>query len=188
MTLVLVSKSISQTLRAISIRETTLFLFRIKYSRSWNSLAVSGMFLPSRETSLLSRFMMRSATRRILAGARLVVKAFQKGPDTDQQLLEIERFDDIVIGACLESLDLVFRRIHGGEHDHQDVLIIAADIAGQFVAVQEGQIDVEYGQIVRITVKEFSTGYAIIGHIDLIMLFGQPLSQGFGDFLLIFNQ
>src|SRR5258708_34840724 len=67
------------------------------------------------------------------AGGGLMMKSFEEGPDTNQQLLEIEWFDNIVICTCLEALDLVFCRIHGGADYDENFFFFVSDMAWQFI-------------------------------------------------------
>src|SRR5258708_35690525 len=84
-----------------------------------------------------------------------MVKSFEEGPDTNQQLLEIEWFDNIVICTCLEALDLVFCRIHGGEHDDENVFIDVADMACQFIPLHQRKINFEDNKGIGIGGKKF---------------------------------
>src|SRR6185437_1456141 len=118
----------------------------------------------------------------------LMMETLEQGPDPYQQFLEIEGFYDIIVGAGLETLDLVLGGIHGGQHDDQDVLVIAADVTGQLITVHERQVDIQDRQIIRIVVKKLPPDEPVIGYIDLIVLFRQPLAERFRYLFLILNQ
>jgi hypothetical protein len=42
----------------------------------------------------------------------------QQRPHPREQHIEGERFDNVVVGACLQAIHLIGRRILGGEHNH----------------------------------------------------------------------
>src|SRR5258708_38840422 len=117
-----------------------------------------------------------------------MVKSFEEGPDTNQQLLEIEWFDNIVICTCLEALDLVFCRIHGGEHDDENVFIDVADMACQLIPIHQRKINVEDSKVIGIGVKQFPADGSVISHVAIVVLLGQSFAQRLRDFFLIFNE
>ena len=63
------------------------------------------------------------------------VAAAQLDPDPRDQLLEVKRLRQVVVGAALEPLDAVVRVAAGGEHDHRQPLAGVAQVAQDVEAV-----------------------------------------------------
>jgi len=83
----------------------------------------------------------------IAYGFGLSSSTLQKGPDLKQELAELERFDQVIVGAGVIAFDLVVEGTHGSEHDHKHVRIAIPNGLAEFVAIHAGQVDVENDEV-----------------------------------------
>src|SRR3954447_14268394 len=68
--------------------------------------------------------------------------AAQQGAHAREELLALERLDQVVVGARVEPLDARLQRIPSGEHENRDVAVGAQPL-GHLEAVEAGQAQVE---------------------------------------------
>ena len=112
-------------------------------SRS-NSSGVRLIGSPARVTAWPATSMARSPMSRVSwAGAS---KPPDPGPDPGDQLLGLERLDDVVVGAGLEPDDDVDGVALGGQHHDRDAGL-GADLLADVDAVLAGQHQVEQHQV-----------------------------------------
>src|SRR3954463_3653782 len=102
----------------------TMRSLRIRYSSSSNSRWVSSTERSPRRTSWVSGLSSRSATtsdaepRGGGGGARAPGRAAgQRRSDARQQLLAVERLDEVVVGSRVEALHAGVNGIPCGEHE-----------------------------------------------------------------------
>src|SRR3954469_21394972 len=67
----------------------------------------------------------------------------QEGAQAREQLLALERLDDVVVGAGVQALDARLDGVAGGEHEDRDV-VAAAQAARHVDAVEPRQAEVEH--------------------------------------------
>src|SRR4051812_26535523 len=70
----------------------------------------------------------------------------QQGADARQQLLAVERLDEVVVGAGVEALHTGINGIPRREHEDRDVAV-GAHLLGHVEAVEPGQAEVEQDQV-----------------------------------------
>src|SRR5690606_38363976 len=73
--------------------------------------------------------------------------ASQHGADAGDDLLEAERFGDVVVSADGQALDLVLGVVAGGEEQHGGVPAGGAHPAGDGESVHVGQHDVQHDEV-----------------------------------------
>ena len=112
-------------------------------SRS-NSSGVRLIGSPSRVTEWPATSMARSPM--VSASWSGVVEAADPGPDPGDELLGLERLDDVVVGPGLEADDHVDGVALGGEH-HDRHAGLGADLLADVDAVLAGQHQVEQHQV-----------------------------------------
>src|SRR4029077_16440706 len=95
-------------------------------------------------------------------------RATQERADAGQYLFEVKRLGDIVVGAGVESLDLVAPAVTRGEDQNQHSAPIATPRFQDRNAVHLRQTNVEYDGVVGLTVAEIVALLAIESAIDHI--------------------
>src|SRR5215217_5589957 len=71
----------------------------------------------------------------------------QQRPHPRQQLLALERLDEVVVRADVEPLDARVERVAGGQHQDRGVVLILAEPPGDVDAVHPGQAQVEHDEV-----------------------------------------
>ena len=119
---------------------------RIRYSSSSNSRWVSSI------GALAARDLVGVDVEREIAdaqGSRAARRAAaQQGAHPREQLLALERLDEIVVGARVETLYAGLERVARGEDQDRHV-VVGAQRAGDLQAVESGQAEVEDHQVGR---------------------------------------
>ena len=96
-------------------------------------------------TSWVSGFSFRSPTvERGLAARR---PAAQQRPQPRQQLLALERLDQVVVGAGVEALDPGLDRVARGQHQDRDVVVGSRSVLATSIPSSPGQAEVEDHQV-----------------------------------------
>src|SRR4051812_13485028 len=103
--------------------------------------------------------------------------AAQQRADPRQHLLQVERLCDIVVGTCIEALDLVAPAVARGEDQDRHGAAVAPPGFQHRDAVLLRQADVEHHGIVGLVVTEKMPLLAIEGAIDDIAGVGQRLGK-----------
>jgi hypothetical protein len=77
-----------------------------------------------------------------------------EGTDSCEELTEVERFREVIVGAGVQADDLVLDGIARGEHEHGCARATAANLATDLDAVAHGEDDVEDDGIVFVDGRE----------------------------------
>ena len=89
--------------------------FRTSTSRIFHSVGVSRTSAPSRVTRRLPRSTVKASVVTTASLLRFDAAAQQRA-EPGQELVQAERFGDVVIRAGVESLDFVLGAVPGGKH------------------------------------------------------------------------
>ena len=112
----------------------------------------------------------------------------QQALDPRQQLGEVERLGDVVVGAELEAVDHVVRLVARGEHqDRREVAVLAQPLA-DLEAVDLGQADVEQDEVVAPRLGRGQPGAAVAGDVDVVLLAVQVDAQALGEGFLVLDE
>src|SRR5262245_8706902 len=112
----------------------------------------------------------------------------QQRPQARQQFMEIERLDQVIVRARVETRDAIRRRVARRQHQDRESQTFRAQLAADFEAVLERQHDVENDQVVIVDARLIKGGLAIRRHIYGITLLAQPLRQHLRRVRLVFDQ
>ncbi len=83
-------------------------------------------------------------------GARLLgLRAAQQRPQAREELLEVVRLREVVVGTCVEALDAIPDRVAGGEQEDRDAVPLPPQPAGHVEAVEPGHHHVEHDGVGR---------------------------------------
>ena len=96
-------------------------------------------------------------------GGAGLIRAPGEGADAGEQLFEVERFGQVVVGSAVEGVDLVAHLVAGGEHQDGQIRAPEADALKDAVAVQPRQHNVEQDQIHRLVGGHPQAVFAVVG-------------------------
>ena len=123
---------------------TTMRSLRMRYSSSSNSRWVSSIVALA-APHLVGVGVERQVADDVAARAARRAAAQQRA-QAGEQLLALERLDEVVVGAGVEALDAAVERVAGGEHEDRHVAV-GAQAPGDLDAVELGQAEVEDDQV-----------------------------------------
>src|SRR6478735_12161940 len=127
----------------------------------------------------------RAAIQRRLAPAR---GAAQQRVDAREQFLDVEGLDEVIVGASLQSLDLVLPRRTRGEDQDGEFLAFGAQVAHQVHARHLGQAQVDHGDVEGQFATVVQAFLAVGGGIHGEAFALQARGKGFAQRGFIFNQ
>src|SRR3954447_6890933 len=93
-----------------------------------------------------------------------------------QQLLALERLDEVVVGARVEPTHAVLERVAGGEHEDRDVAAVAQP-ARHLDAVEARQAEVEHNGVGLEHRRLLERGHSVLGQLHVIALEPQRATQ-----------
>ncbi len=115
--------------------------------------------------------------------------AAQHGAAAGLELGEIERLDQIVVGAEVEHAHAVRDLGARGQHDHRSFRAVRPQLLQEAAAVTVGgQHYVEEYQVVRRACDAILRGGQIGGVIDRVAVERQPVHHGAGQLGVIFDE
>src|ERR1700704_2684142 len=97
----------------------------------------------------------------------------QQGADARQDFLEMERLRDIVVGAGVETLDLIAPTVARGQDQDRHGPSGPAPRLEHRDAIHFGQADIEDDRVIRLAFAEKVTLFAIEGTIDHVARVGK---------------
>ena len=157
---------------------------RMRYSSSSNSRWVSSTSRSPRRTSWVSGLSDRSPTTYDARAAGRA--AAQQRAQAGEQLLALERLDEVVVGADVQALDAAVERVARGEHEDRHVAV-GAQAPGDLDAVELGQAEVEDDHVGHERDGLVERGLAVAGEAHLVALHAQRALQGQGDVLVVLD-
>ncbi len=157
---------------------------RIRYSSSSNSRWVSSTERSPRWTSCVSGFSDRSAT--VERGAAARRPAAQQGAQAGEQLLALERLDEVVVGARVQALDARVDGVARGEHEDRHV-VGRAQPAGDLDAVELGQPEVEDHEVGVVGGRLAQRRLAVAGDAHLVAVQAQRALERLGDLVVVLD-
>jgi len=110
--------------------------------------------------------------------------AAQMGANASQQLLNIERFGHIVVGPCVQGLDLGALVISDGQHNDRNCRL-STDGAADLDTAQAGHHQVGYHQVGQPIAKQQQTLLRIVGGTHVKALRGERGTQHAGNLRLV---
>ena len=140
-----------------------------------------------------------AATRRVAAGIDDQVADGQlgredvaaspgEGAKPGEELAEVEGLRQVVVGAGVESLDLVVDGVARGEHEDRRVDALAPNLATDFEAVADGEDDVEDDGIVVVDGREEDGPAAVGGVVYGVRGFAQSAGDRFAELTVVLGQ
>src|SRR5690606_3220522 len=105
-----------------------------------------------------------------------------------QQFLDVEGFDQVVVGALLEALDLVLPARARGQDQHRELLAFLAQRLDQFHARHLRQAEVDDAQVERHLAAHVQAFLAVLRRVDGETFALQAGGQGLAQRGFVFNQ
>ena len=150
--------------------------WRARYSSTANSRAVRATGTPARATSCVAGSTTRSPTSQ--AHGPLRGRAAHERAQPRQQLAEVERLGQVVVGADVEAADAVADLAARGEHEDRRPAVALAQRAADLEAVAAREHHVEDDGVVLPHRGLHERGVAVAGHVDRVALVAQPALDG----------
>ena len=158
---------------------------RIRYSSSSNSRCVRSIW------RCVARDLVGVGVQREIADAQRGHAARRAAPQqrahAGQQLLALERLDEIVVGADVQPLHARLQRVAGGEHQDRRVVAVVAQALGDVDAVQPRQTEVQDDDVRQEGVRLVEAAHAVAGELDLVALEAQRALQDLRDLLVVLD-
>jgi hypothetical protein len=104
----------------------------------------------------------------------------QQRADPGEQLVALERLDEVVVGACIEALHARVESVAGGEHQDRHVAL-GSHPAGHLHAVELRQPEVEHHRVRLEHVRLVESLLAVAGHAYLVALLVEGTTEHAGD-------
>ena len=107
--------------------------------------------------------------------------------DAGEELVELERLGEIVVGARVQSADHVLDGVAGSEHEDRSVTTFPSELVGDLESILLRQQQVEQDDVVIIGVCQHGGLLAIRGHVDDVSLFLQSVVDESGHLGVVFD-
>ncbi len=107
--------------------------------------------------------------------------AAHEGPDARHEHREVHGLDDVVVGACVEPLDLIPLAVLRGQHEHGSPVAVLAERAAHPVAAHARHHDVEQDDVVPVLAREPQAVDAVVRDVDGEALGLEPATDPVGE-------
>src|SRR5215217_6034079 len=158
--------------------------WRMKCSSKANSLLESSMLLTPRQT--------REKVDAEVAGFEPhglgLFGAPGKSPNPREQLLELERLGQVIVGAGVESGYLVQEIVAGGQHEYRQFGLRSTDTPQDLLAVKPRQGDIEQHEIYHRLPGHSSSVLTVLRADKLVAVGGESAAQGPHERSVIFYE
>jgi 16S rRNA (guanine527-N7)-methyltransferase len=114
--------------------------------------------------------------------------AAQQGPDPSRQLVQVERLDQVVIGAGVEPLDAIGDGIASGDDQNRQSLASGAQCLQHLQAVFSRKPQVQQGEVERLGAQDTISGFAVVDPVDGKAVSLQARANGLADHRVVFDQ
>ena len=114
--------------------------------------------------------------------------AASERPDPRDELAEVNRPGQIVVGAETEPFDPVLDGVGGGQHQHPALRTLGDERAADLIAVHFGEVSVQHDHVIRSDGRAGERVAAVMGDVDRDPLAAQPGRNGVGQDLVIFDK
>src|SRR5690348_13015726 len=113
--------------------------------------------------------------------------AAQQRAHACQQLLALERLDEVVVSADVEALDAGLQRVARGEDQDRHLVAALAQAAGDVHAVEPGEAEVEDDQVGQEGMRLLEALDPVSCELDLIPLEAQRALEDLRDLLVVLD-
>ncbi len=113
--------------------------------------------------------------------------AAQERAHAGEQLLALERLDQVVVRADVEALDAGLQRVARREHEDRHLVAALAQALGHVHAVEAGEAEVQDDQVREEGVRLLEGLDAVAGELDLVALHAQRALEDVRDLLVVLD-
>jgi hypothetical protein len=113
--------------------------------------------------------------------------AAQEGTNSRQQLRERKGFDEVVVGAAVESVHTIVDGVLGRQDQDGSPERMLAERGENLETVASRQHKIEDHKIERLVVHEEKPFLTRARDADLVVLGLEPITKGFRDLLFVFD-
>ncbi len=111
-----------------------------------------------------------------------------EGAEPGQELAEVERLGEVVVGAGVEPRDALLDRIEGGEHEDGDGAAGGADCLADLEPGGPRHQDVEDDDVVVVLARQGQRLGAIGGEVDDVRRLAQAAGDGLAQLTVILGE
>ncbi len=104
-----------------------------------------------------------------------------------QQLVELERLRQIVVGPRVQPPHHVLGRIPRREHQDGGVPPLPAQLRGHLKPILLGQHEIQQDRVIVVDMREHGGLVAVLGDIHGVALFAQPHLDEAGDLTVVLD-
>ena len=126
--------------------------------------------------------------RGAVAAFALAAAAPQQRANPRQQLVQIERFGQIIVSAGVEAEHPFLDAVARGHHQHRNIVARCAQAAQQLDAVTPGQTQIEQQQVVTPAMQHRFRIQPVERPVHAKALVLQRRDDAFADHLIVFDQ
>ncbi|MNO92222.1 hypothetical protein D3C76_837900 [compost metagenome] len=112
----------------------------------------------------------------------------EQGAQAGLELVEVERLDQIVVGAGIQPGDAVAGGVAGGEHQHWNGGAAGAQALQHAQAVQARQAEVEQQQVEGFLAQGVQGAGAVLQPVDGVALLAQAGAHAFAEGDVVFHE
>ena len=125
--------------------------------------------------------------QRVLEADVLVLQALaiQAALHDVDDLLDLERLEDVVVGALLHRLDRGLDRAEAGHDDRQDRDALLGDLLDQLEAAHVGHLQIGDDQVVAARCSSSQRRDAVLDGVDDVALHAEEVGEDLADHLLV---
>src|ERR1700754_727034 len=113
--------------------------------------------------------------------------AFEKSPDLEKQLAELEGVYHIIVGPGIIAFNFVIQGAHRSKHDDQQIRVLVANGFAEIITVHPGQIDVKNDQVPGMGGNELIAYLSVIDRFDMEPMLGQSHFECVGYFFFVLH-
>jgi hypothetical protein len=112
----------------------------------------------------------------------------QQRVDACEQLLDVERLHDVIVGAELQGLDLVLPAVACREHEDRVRLAVGTHLLDELDAGNRRQAEIDNREVDRILLRVVETFAAVLGSIDRVACLLELSRERLIQSLIVFDE
>src|SRR5262249_31319229 len=121
-------------------------------------------------------------------GGSKIPNAPQEGANSRQQFFKLERLDQIVVSAAVQTFDAVVNRVTRRQHENGRVDSARTQFAANLIAVFTRQHHVQNDQVVIVYLSLIERRLALRYDVDGVTFLAQPFGHKSGHARFVFDQ
>ena len=103
------------------------------------------------------------------------------------QLIHVKRLDQIIVGACVQSLDSICRFRPGRQQQDRTLVCPSTHVLENGDTVESRQVHVQYDNLRIVARQKFVRLQAIVNQVDRVTGVAQAIGNALGQAFIVFN-